>query len=79
MIGVDGVLTEPPRIGFTPSFAVFGLAEWAMPWGIGATLEAGMRVYRVERVGDPTAFEPIVEAPVVPYMAIGLSKQWLGR
>jgi hypothetical protein len=79
VIGVDGVLTEPPRIGFTPSFAVFGLAEWAMPWGIGATLEAGMRVYRVERVGDPTAFEPIVEAPVVPYMAIGLSKQWLGR
>jgi len=78
MIGVGGVRTDH-RVGFTPSFAVFGLAELAMPLGIGATLEAGMRVYRLERISERDAFAPVVEAPVVPYVTIGLSKQWLGR
>lgn len=78
IISVDGLGTSL-RVGFTPSFAAFGLAELTLPWGVGATVEAGMRVYRVERAEDSAAPPIVVDAPVVPYVTIGLSKQWLGQ
>ncbi|MFZ9888492.1 MAG: caspase family protein [Myxococcota bacterium] len=64
------------RIGTTPSFAVFGLAELPLPWGMSATLELGMRVYRIETPGVDSV-EALVQVPVVPFVSIGASKQWL--
>jgi hypothetical protein len=75
---IIGVIEVEPvtRIGTTPSFAVFGLAELPLPWGMSATLELGMRVYRIETPGVDSV-EVLVQVPVVPFVSIGASKQWL--